>query len=112
GNTYEVGAIPYGTLLAIPPESAGGPNLSSLGLSPSGLRLAEAFRNYGAYVVDSTDCPNIRADQFIQNVDQLKAHMKKFYPYIRAVTNSAWVTGHTAVGDGTPLAPNCAYDAP
>lgn len=106
------GTIPYGSLIALPPESKGGPNLDSLGLSEPGRRLAEALRTYGAYVVDSTTCPNFRTDQFVTNTGALKEDMKKLYRYFRIVTNSAWESGGQSVGGGEPLGPNCAFDAP
>ncbi|MFO1241674.1 MAG: hypothetical protein U1E36_00485 [Rickettsiales bacterium] len=108
---YGVGQIPYGALLALPPASRGGPNLDSLGLSEPGKRLARALQEYGAYAVDSTNCPNIRTDQYVANTDALKADMRRIYPYMRMVLNSTWVPGQPSVGGGTPLAPNCAFDA-
>lgn len=107
-----LGTIAYGSLFALPPESKGGPNIDSLGLSERGKRIAEAFRNYGAYAVDGTSCPHMRTDQDVANPSEINADLKKVYPYLRIVTNGAWTSGQAAVGGGTPLAPNCAYDAP
>jgi hypothetical protein len=47
-NNY-TGALPMGTLLAIPPTV----NVTTLGLSPQGLVMANAAQNYGVYLVDS-----------------------------------------------------------
>lgn len=109
---YNQGKLPYGTLLAIPPESKGGPKLESLGLSESGLRLARAVRDYGIYLVDGGGCgPAIRADQ---NVDKrlFMSDIPKFYGHIRVVSNSEWNRSQVATGGGEPIAPNCAFDAP
>lgn len=109
---YNHGKLPYGTLLAIPPESKGGPKLESLGLSESGLRLASAVRDYGIYLVDGGGCgPAIRADQ---KVDKrlFMSDIPKFYRHIRIVSNSEWNRSHIATGGGEPIAPNCAFDAP
>lgn len=112
------GNLPYGSLLAIPPESKGGPDLDTLGLSEPGKRLAEALRDYGLYAIDggggADGTGSIRADQSISaaNFNALKADIPKFYRHMRRVTNSEWSTGNDPVGGGTPLAPNCAFDAP
>lgn len=107
---YNQGNIPYGALLALLPETKGGPNLDKLGLSMRGRRLAEAIRDYGLYAVDGADAVAIRTDQYVQNTDELKQAMKAIYPYIRMVTNND-VLGSAVAGGGTPLAPNCAFDS-
>lgn len=104
------GNIPYGALMALPPVEKGGPDLGPLGLSPRGRRLVEAVRDYGIYVVDGGNCPAMRTDQHVGNADELKAALAKIYPHIRRVLNND-VLGSPVAGGGTPLAPNCAFDA-
>lgn len=125
------GPVPYGSLLAIPPENKGGPNLRALGLSEAGLRFAEALRNYGVYVVDGGGAVAFRADKPLGPKTQtLRGELKKIMPLLRLVKNS--VSGATAqslvgsthkdvgfigtpswpAGGGTTLSPNCAVDAP
>ena len=133
---YNIGNIPYGSLWAIPPVSEGGPDLDTLGLTEKGRRLAQAFRDYGAYVVDDGNHPSIRCDQnFSESLrNELVEETRKFYPYIRMVLNSVpdegkvvfnvgdrgWapsgpvkqvIRGEFPAGGGTPLAPNTAIDA-
>lgn len=105
------GHIPYGGLLAIPPVSKGGPNLDSLGLSEPGRRVAQALRDYGMYVMDTSDCPAMRGDQYINSsvILLIKADLKKIYRFIRMVKNTS--SGQVVKGGGEPLAPNCAFDA-
>ena len=105
-----LGSIPYGALLALPPTTKGGPNVDNLGLSARGKRLAEAIRNYGIYVVDGGSCVALRADQHVANTAELKAALTKIYPYIRMVLNNN-VLGTPTAGGGSGLAPNCANDA-
>ena len=102
------GPIPYGALLAIPP----GANTAALGLSEPGRRLAAALRNYGAYAVDGSDCPTLRADQHVTpaNVLALRTDMRKLYPLLRMVLNNK--PAQTASGGGTSRAGNCAFDSP
>ncbi len=134
---YNTGNIPYGSLWAIPPVSKGGPDLDKLGLTEKGRRIAQAFRDYGAYVVDDGGQPTIRADQdFSPELrNELITEMRKFYKYIRLVKNSVpeegkvifnvgddllhptggpnkqIIPGEFPAGGGTPLAPNTAIDA-
>lgn len=105
------GHIPYGALFAIPPVSKGGPDLNSLGLSEPGKRVAEALRDYGMYFYDTGGSVNMRTDQDIssQVASQVKADLTKLYNYFRMVKNNS--ADQTASGGGTPLAPNCAFDA-
>jgi hypothetical protein len=107
---HNLGNIPYGALMALPPPSKGGPDLGALGLSARGKRLAEAVRDYGIYAVDGGNCPALRADQHVQNTGELKAALAKIYPHIRMVLNNN-VLGSPVAGGGTGLAPNCANDA-
>ncbi len=104
------GSIPYGALFALPRSI----NVNSLGLSEPGRRLAQAFQNYGIYVVDGGGCGNgaMRTDQEISSSvrNQLHNDMPKIYRHMRMVLNNN-VTGSPVAGGGTPLAPNCAFDA-
>ena len=109
-----LGNIPYGGLLALPPESKGGPDLNALGLSEPGLRLAEAIRDYGVYAVDTGGAVAIRADQHVSpevRRQLVSSDLPKIYRHMRLVLNSAWTPGQQAVGGGGQLAPNCAFDA-
>jgi hypothetical protein len=113
GGKNQTGPFPYGSLIAIPPVSKGGPDLDKLGLSEPGRRLAESLRDYGGYITDSTvGSVNMRADQEVKPEVriQLTVDMKKVYPYLRLVKNNA--PDQSASGGGTPLAPNTAFDAP
>jgi hypothetical protein len=102
------GDIPYGALLALPPSV----DIAGLGLSEPGRRVATALQNYGAYVVDTTGCPNMRGDQ---NIDAAVKRaviddMRKVYPLLRMVLNNS--AGQTASGGGSPRAENCSFDSP
>ncbi len=105
-----VGHIPYGGLLALPPSV----DLDSLGLSEPGRRLAEAIRDYGIYVGDGGGCNAgaIEADQEVEEGirKQLREDSRKFYPLMRMVLNND-VLGSPVAGGGDPLGPNCAFDA-
>jgi len=133
-----VGPIAYGSLWAIPPVEKGGPDLTTLGLSEVGLRLAECIRDYGIYAVDTGASPSLRADQDFdeQLRDELRAQSALFYKYIRLVANSVpeegkvkfnvgdsrtaptggpnrqLVPGEFPAGGGKPLAPNTAIATP
>lgn len=105
--SQNTGKIPYGALFALPKSV----NIDSLGLTPRGKRIAEAIQNYGIYAVDGSSTVAIRADQFVQNTQELKDAMHAIYPLMRMITNNDVLNSPTA-GGGTPIAPNCAFDAP
>lgn len=108
-----LGDIPYGGLFAIPPVSKGGPDLTTLSLSEPGLRLAQAFRDYGVYAVDTGGNVALRADQSVSSTIRtqlVSSDLPKLYGHMRFITNSAWTAGQTCVGGGTPLAVNSGYD--
>lgn len=110
-----LGHIPYGALMAVPPQSAGGPNLSALASShswtPQQRRWADGLVNFGLYVVDGGPSPCIRGDQFttttVRNslMDVNATLMNSF----RMILNNE--AGDATVGGGTPLAPNCAFNS-
>lgn len=134
---HNTGHVPYGSLWALPPVGKGGPDLSKLGLSEKGLRLAECMRDYGIYVVDGADATALRADQDFDDdlLAELRAQSAKFYRYLRMVVNSVpedakisyrvgdardrptgspghhFAPGEFPAGGGAPLAPNTAIDA-
>jgi hypothetical protein len=97
------GLIPMGSLVAIPQSV----NLSTLGLSPSGLMLAQAFKDYGAYIVDTSAGFSVYAEPSIatQTPTQLaamRADLNKIRAQLRVVTNN----GPSSVGGGgTPVVP-------
>lgn len=102
-----LGDIPYGALMALPPVSKGGPDINKMGLTERGKRLVQAIRDYGVYAVDGGSCLSIRADQHVKNTAELKAALSKIYPHMKRVMNNN-VLGQPTAGGGTPLADNCA----
>jgi hypothetical protein len=133
---HNTGHIPYGSLWALPPVEKGGPDLSKLGLSEKGRRLAECIRDYGIYAVDGGGATALRADQDFEPelTKELKSESAKFYMHIRMVVNSVpeagkvvfkvgdsatrptggpnrqIIAGEFPAGGGTPLALNTAID--
>lgn len=106
-----MGHIPYGALLAIPPVAKGGPDLEALGLSEPGKRVAHALRDYGMYVTDGARNPAMRGDQFVSEAvkAQIMRDLHTLYRHVRMVENNR--PDQLASGGGAPLAPNCAFDA-
>ena len=51
GRTVEIGLVPMGALLALPPSV----NVEALPLTREGRILARAYQRFGGYVVDATD---------------------------------------------------------
>jgi hypothetical protein len=104
------GNIPYGALMALKQDI----DIATLGLSEIGLRLAEGLQEYGAYVVNGGGCNAgaIDADQHVSYATkrQLRSDIRKIYPLMRRVMNND-VLGSPVAGGGTPLGPNCAFDA-
>ena len=138
-----LGPFAYGALLAIPPgpdcivngkvHDRGGPDLTKMGLSEPGLRIAQAMRDYGVYLVDNAGAFNIRG---VSTTEELTGSVRedvlnditKICRELRLVKNS--VIGATArkkespdrgqegfigtptwpAGGGEPLAPNTAID--
>jgi hypothetical protein len=91
------GAVPMGTLLAIP----GSVNIDSLGLGREGKALAKALQNYGAYVVDRSGMVSLycELDCNGQKTKAMSTDWKKLYPLMRAVTNNS---PSSVGGGGTP----------
>jgi len=97
------GAVPIGALIAIP----GDVDVTRLNLSPSGLALAHALQDFGAYCDDSvgTDGIVISAEGASENLRELQEMRRDFariHPYLRLVVNN---TPSTPGGGGTPRAP-------
>ncbi len=97
------GAVPMGSLLAIPKSV----NIDALGLSPPIKTIARALQDYGAYVVDMADtfcfyvepAASGEASQINQNAGQLNT--------LRQLLTVVANNGHGAAmgGGGTPLVP-------
>jgi hypothetical protein len=93
GNGDYGGLIPMGSLVAIPPSV----NLSTLGLSPSGLVLARAFQDYGAYIVDTSDGFSVYAEpSSAPLLSAMRADLDKIREQLQVVTNN----GPLSVGGG------------
>lgn len=105
------GHIPYGGLLALPRNI----HVTALGLSEPGIRLAHAIQRYGIYVGDGGGCGAgaLEADQLVDPAIKrtLRNDIIKLHRHVRLVLNND-VLGSPVAGGGTPLGPNCAFDAP
>jgi hypothetical protein len=94
------GHVPIGTLIAIPRSV----DVAKLGLSPSGLSLARALQDFGAYCDDSvgTDGLVISAEGASEGLPELAA-MRHDFPlmrrYLRVVLNN---TSSTPAGGEVP----------
>ncbi len=94
------GNVAIGSLIAIPPTV----NLTKLGLTPSGLALARALQDYGAYCDDSAGSSGIvisaeGAAEGMSELRDMRADFPKIHPYLRLVTNN---TAATPGGGGVP----------
>ncbi len=97
------GNIPIGTLIGIP----GNADLAALPLSPSGLALAHALQDYGAYCDDSvgTDAIVLTAEGAAETEPGLAGMRRDFpllQPLLRVVLNN---TPDSPAGGGVPRAP-------
>lgn len=92
------GAIPMGQLVSIPVDV----DLSSLGLTASGLRLAQALQDYGAYVVDGSDDFVLYAEP---SVSTELVGARKDVAAIRALLRCVTNNSATRVGGGDATAP-------
>lgn len=105
-TAYEnTGNIPYGALVAIPPQSKGGPDLSTLGLSEEGMRIAKTLVYYGGIVTDRRGLnAGIEGDQNIPNsvVTNVQNDLNnKLIRLLRVVTNNT--KEQTVSGGGVSL---------
>ncbi len=97
------GNVPIGSLIAIPPTV----DITKLGLTASGLALARALQDYGAYCDDSAGSSGIvisaeGAAEGMGELQDMRADFPKIHPYLRLVTNNA---AATPGGGGTPRRP-------
>jgi hypothetical protein len=96
------GNVPIGALIAIPPAV----DVTKLGLTPSGLALARALQDYGAYCDDSSGSQGIiisaeGATEGMAELRDMRADFPKIRAYLRVVTNNTAATP----GGGTPRQP-------
>lgn len=108
GESSYAGTIPVGSLLAIPADV----DFTALELSPEGLALANALRDYGAYVLGSSANVSLYCEfdcDREQTKELARAWQSKLFPLVRVVTNS---TARNVAGGGVrrqpplePLAP-------
>lgn len=113
GITTCTGAIPYGSLFALPQSTYTDAVIdTTLGLSELGKRLAKQMRDYGIYTIDNATGTTIRADQdiTIDKKNEFIAQMRIIYPLMRCILNNS--STQTASGGGTAIAINGAFDAP
>jgi hypothetical protein len=98
-----LGHVPIGSLIAIPPSV----DVAALGLTPSGLALARALQDYGAYCDDSSGSEGliISAEGATETMPQMADLRSDFFTIraeLRLVTNN---TALTPGGGGTPRRP-------
>lgn len=92
------GAVPMGQLVSIPVDV----DLSSLGLTAGGLRLAQALKDYGAYVVDASDDFVLYADPSASGeLAGARKDLAAIRALLRCVTNSS----AASVGGGDSSSP-------
>jgi hypothetical protein len=97
------GSVPIGTLIAIPQAV----DIHALGLTPSGLALAQALQDYGAYCDDSAASPGILfaaegASEGMPELSDMRKDVVTIHKYVRPVINNTPVTPG---GGGTPRQP-------
>jgi hypothetical protein len=97
------GNVPIGTLIAIPPNV----DITALGLTPSGLVLARALQDYGAYCDDSSGYNGILlsaegATEGMPELEQMRKDFITLHRYLRPVTNN---TPASIGGGGAPRQP-------
>jgi hypothetical protein len=99
GDAVYGGTLHMGQFVAIPRTV----NLSSLGLSPGGLALARALRDYGAYLVDASSNFTFYAEPSAESaLSGARADLDKIRAQLRIVTNSS---ASSVGGGGAPIAP-------
>jgi hypothetical protein len=83
-NPY-LGNVPMGTLVTFPASV----DLARLGLSPTGLTIARALRDYGAYVVDASGTFSFSAEPAAESlVAPVRDDMAKIRSLLRCVTDN------------------------
>ena len=94
------GAIPIGTLIAIPPQV----NVDAMFLSEEGAVVARALQDYGAYVVDQASVMTLYAEPSVEPavVEAIRADLARIRRELRVVTNN---TAERPGGGGRPRAP-------
>ena len=93
-TTYS-GSVPMGSLAAIPPSV----DVTTLGLTPTGVAVARALQDYGAYVVDRSGCVCLYAEPTsagTQQAGDLRHDVATLRSLLRIVTDN----GPAAVGGG------------
>jgi hypothetical protein len=99
GNATYTGSLPMGSLVSIPSTV----DLNSLGLSPGGLAVATALRDYGAYLVDGSSNFTFFAEPSAEgSLAGARADLDKIRSQLRVVTNNS---PSTPGGGGSPIAP-------
>jgi hypothetical protein len=99
GNATYGGSLPMGSLVSIPSTV----DLNSLGLSPGGLAIATALRDYGAYLVDASENFTLFAEPSAEgSLAGARADLDKIRSQLRVVTNDS---PSTPGGGGSPIAP-------
>ena len=98
-TTYR-GTIPMGQLVTLAPKT----NIGQLGLSPEGRAVAEALRDYGAYVVDASSDLTLYAEPSAEpDLTRLRQDLPKLRMLLRCVQNAS---REAVGGPGTRLAPS------
>ena len=100
GATAYTGQVPMGTLLALPASF----DIASLPLSPEGLALAKALKNYGAYVVDRSGTASLycEVDCDATATGRMTTDWKLLFPSMRVVANSRRPASAAAVRRPSP----------
>ena len=97
-GTY-TGALPMGTLVSIPLSV----NLNTLGLSPTGLAIARALQQYGAYLVDASSQFTLYAEPSADPLlGSARNDLAAIHAQLRVITNNS---PSSVGGGGQPLAP-------
>jgi hypothetical protein len=97
------GNVPMGTLAAIPASV----DVTKLGLSATGVAVARALQDYGAYVVDRSGCTCLYAEPSTPRaaVSALRKDVAKLRSLLRVVTNSSEAQPGGPGSRRAPLAP-------
>jgi hypothetical protein len=100
GKTTYSGAVPMGTMFAIPAAV----QLAGLGLSPAGLVLGRALQDYGAHVMLRAGNTVLFAEPACDadSITAMRTDWLKLHPLMRCLTNNA---PGTVAGGGTRRRP-------